>query len=265
MNFILKIKNKIIFYKENLFYFLEEFFLKERIVKLGNNPLIFDIGYNKGKFSKKILLYYQPSLILGVEANPSLINNSFSHSKIKKINYLVSNNSDEEKYLYINNAFLGMSTASLDVLKKSRFSLGSDKQEKLDKLYNQKIKVKVITLDKLIELYGTPDLIKIDVEGHEYEVLKGLNKKAKKITFEWTEENYQGLNKSVKHLHDLGYDKFGVVGYFCNKNNLDDKILFSRKGDPFLIEPDYFEWEKINLKKFIDEKRKINYGMIWAK
>ena len=84
MNFILKVKNKILFYKENLFYFLEEFFLKERIVKLGNNPLIFDIGYNKGKFSKKILSYYQPSLILGVEANPSLINNSFSHSKIKK-------------------------------------------------------------------------------------------------------------------------------------------------------------------------------------
>lgn len=265
MNFFLKIKNKILFYKENLFYFLEELFLKERIVKLGDNPLIFDIGFNKGKFSKKILSYYHPSLILGVEANPQLINDSFSHSKIKKINYLVSNNSDKEKYLYINNAFLGMSTASLDVLKKSRFSSGSDKQEKLGELYNQKIKVKVITLDKLLELYGTPDLIKIDVEGHEYEVLEGLNRKAKKITFEWTEENYEGLNKSIKHLHDLGYEKFGVVGYFSNYNDLDDKILFSRKGDPFLIEPDYFEWDKINLKKYIDVNRKINYGMIWVK
>ena len=133
------------------------------------------------------------------------------------------------KIFYINNAFLGMSTASLDVLKKSRFSSGSDKQEKLKELYNQKIKVKVISLDKLLELYGTPDLIKIDVEGHEYEVLEGLNRKAKKITFEWTEENYEGLNKSIKHLHDLGYDKFGVVGYFCNYNDLDDKVLFSRK------------------------------------
>ena len=43
------------------------------------------------------------------------------------------------------------------------------------------------------------------------------------------------------------------------------KVLFSRKGDPFLIEPDYFEWDKINLKKYIDVNRKINYGMIWAK
>ena len=63
----------------------------------------------------------------------------------------------------------------------------------------------------------------------------------------------------------MGYNKFGVVGYFSNHKDLDNKILFSRKGDPFLIEPDYFEWDKINLKKYIDEKRKINYGMIWVK
>jgi FkbM family methyltransferase len=265
MNLILKIKNKILFYKENFLYFLEELMLSEKLLKLENNPLIFDIGYNKGKFSKKILSYFKPSLILGIEANPSIIKNSFSHPIIKKINYLVSDDTLEEKYLYINDNFLGMSTASLDILKKSRFSSGSIKQEKLHELYNYKIKIKVITLDKLINLYGTPDLIKIDVEGHEFEVLKGLNTKAKKITFEWTEENYDGLEKSIKHLMDLGYDKFGVVGYFTNRNNLDDKVLFSRKGDPFLIEPDYFEWKKINLRKYIDENRKINYGMIWAK
>lgn len=265
MNYFLKIKNKFLFFKENLIYFVEEFVLRDRIVKLDDNPLIFDIGFNKGKFSKKILSHYQSSLILGVEANPSLINNSFAHSKIKKINYLVSDNTHEEKYLYINNAFLGMSTASLDVLKKSRFSSGSEKQDKLEELYNERIKVKVITLDKLINLYGVPDLIKIDVEGHEYEVLKGLNRKVKKITFEWTEENYDGLFKSINHLQSLGYNKFGVVGYFSNHNDLDSKILFSKKGDPFLIEPDYFEWDKINLKKYIDENRKINYGMIWVK
>ena len=265
MNYFLKIKNKFIFFKENLICFVEEFVLRDRIVKLKKNPLIFDIGFNKGEFSKKILSYYKSSQILGVEANPSLISNSFTHSKIKKINYLVSDNVHKERYLYINNAFLGMSTASLDVLKKSRFSSGSEKQDRLKNLYNKKIKVKVITLDKLIELYGIPDLIKIDVEGHEYQVLKGLTRKARKITLEWTEENYEELVKSIKHLHDLGYDKFGVVGYFFNHNDLDNKILFSRKGDPFLIEPDYFDWDKINLKKYINRNRKINYGMIWAK
>ena len=56
MNFILKVKNKILFIKKIYFIFLEEFFLKERIVKLGNNPLIFDIGYNKGKFSKNFII-----------------------------------------------------------------------------------------------------------------------------------------------------------------------------------------------------------------
>ena len=55
MNYFLKIKNKFLFFKENLIYFVEEFVLRDRIVKLDDNPLIFDIGFNKGKFSKKIL------------------------------------------------------------------------------------------------------------------------------------------------------------------------------------------------------------------
>ena len=265
MNFLFKIKNKIVYIKEKIFCFLEEYFLKHRMVKLESDSLIFDIGYNKGKFSKKILNNFKPSLIIGLEANPELINDSYNHPKIKKLNYLVSNNSNVEKYLYINNNFTGMSTASLDVLQKSRFSTGSTKQKKLNELFHKKIKVKTVTLDELIHTYGNPDLIKIDVEGHEYEVFRGLTKKTKKITFEWTEENFSQLEKSIYYLKSIGYNYFGVVGYFINKEYLNDKILFSRKGDPFLIEPDYFEWEIINLKKFIVAERKINYGMIWVK
>ena len=265
MNVFFKIKNKIVYIKENIFYFLEEYFLKNRKVKLNSDSLIFDIGYNKGKFSKKILDNFNPSKIIGLEANPKLINESYDHPKIKKLNFIVSNNCNEEKTLYINNDFTGISTVSMDVLQKSRFCSGSSKQEKLEKLFDEKIKIKTINLDQLISDYGVPELIKIDVEGHEYEVLKGLTKKVKKITFEWTEENFNQLEKSINFLKSIGYRHFGVVGFFLNKEHLNDKILFSRKGDPFLLEPDYFEWEEINLKKYINEERKINYGMIWVK
>ena len=55
------------------------------------------------------------------------------------------------------------------------------------------------------------------------------------------------------------------MGYFVSYKKLNNKILHSNKGDPFLIEPDYFSWEEIDLKSYIIENRRINYGMIWAK
>lgn len=46
--------------------------------------------------------------------------------------------------------------------------------------------VEMTTLDELILQFGVPAFIKIDVEGYELEVLKGLTKPVKMISFEYT-------------------------------------------------------------------------------
>lgn len=46
------------------------------------------------------------------------------------------------------------------------------------------VKVQTTTLDNLIEQFGTPDFVKIDVEGSELEVIQGLTHKIKSISFE---------------------------------------------------------------------------------
>jgi FkbM family methyltransferase len=72
----------------------------------------------------------------------------------------------------------------------------------------REIEVEVVTFDQLIDTYGCPDFCKIDVEGYELEVLGGLSRPVKLLSFEfhnrdhpeWLPAAYQCLER----LRDLG-------------------------------------------------------------
>jgi len=51
--------------------------------------------------------------------------------------------------------------------------------------WNKTEEIEMTTLDNLIQLYGVPAFIKIDVEGFEKEVLSGLTKKINALSFEY--------------------------------------------------------------------------------
>lgn len=70
------------------------------------------------------------------------------------------------------------------------------------------VPVKTITIDTLVKVYGVPDLMKIDVEGAEWEVFRGMTKKYGSLTFEWTDVTLDEHIEQLLYLADLGYTEF---------------------------------------------------------
>jgi FkbM family methyltransferase len=79
--------------------------------------------------------------------------------------------------------------------------------------WTKAVGVETTTLDLLIEKHGVPVFIKIDVEGLEAEVLAGLSRPVKALSFEFTTIQRQVAAACIERCIELGYVKFkGVIG-----------------------------------------------------
>ena len=74
--------------------------------------------------------------------------------------------------------------------------------------WGQTQRVRLTTLDSLIRKHGLPAFCKIDVEGYEPVVLKGLSQRIPAISFEFTPEFFTAAMECVQHLSAIGYDRF---------------------------------------------------------
>lgn len=77
--------------------------------------------------------------------------------------------------------------------------------------WDQEVTVEISTLDEMIQLFGCPQFCKIDVEGLEYLVLKGLSQPIPCLSFEFTIEFIDDAKKSIAHLETLGYKQFNLA------------------------------------------------------
>jgi len=68
----------------------------------------------------------------------------------------------------------------------------------------------ITTLDALIQQYGVPQFIKIDVEGFEPEVLAGLAIPVPALSIEWVPEMPEIARSCIAHLASLGDYEFNI-------------------------------------------------------
>lgn len=169
-----------------------------------NDKLIIDIGMHKGEDS----IHYLKSgfSVVAVEANPILVQNAekkFKHyidsGKLKILNVGIA---DKEGVLPFYRNLRLTEWSSFD------FDLGSRSNTKYEV-----IQVPCITTAQLIEKYGTPYYLKIDIEGNDLACILGLPQNGEIPKYISCEI---GDLESVKAMYERGYRKFKVINQLNN-------------------------------------------------
>jgi FkbM family methyltransferase len=76
--------------------------------------------------------------------------------------------------------------------------------------WSRRVEVEGTTLDALIEEFGVPQFCKIDVEGYEAEVLKGLSRPLPSASFEFAAEAVERVVPCIEAFGDLGPYEFAL-------------------------------------------------------
>jgi FkbM family methyltransferase len=170
---------------------------------IRENNLCFDIGGNVGdKAAIFLKLNAQVVIVEPQDSCVKILNEKFGDKATILQKGAGSGNAIKEFYIANNSQISSFEKDWVTDLKDTRFT----------GVVVQKVeKIEIITLDSLIATYGTPDFIKIDVEGYELEVLNGLNQKFAMLSFEYAVP--EKLEDALKCLMLL---KNKYPGLLCN-------------------------------------------------
>ena len=220
--------------------------------------LLFDIGANRGD---AVIAGIQKGFtkIVAIEAAPrifaQLVCNFIYEPKVTPLKFAVSDTNNEQ-IQFFECVEDGLSTLNKDWLTKESMPYAGKEF--------RTVQATTITLDSLVELYGKPDLIKIDVEGAEWSVFNGMTENHGKLAFEWTDVTSGEHCAQLEYLESIGYEE--VAPQFI-VNHLDEPTeWFPISGfhlcDWIMEHKDDWEnegWKEANLRPTAD------VGMIWVR
>ncbi|MBD1137521.1 FkbM family methyltransferase [Pelagibacterales bacterium SAG-MED43] len=195
-----------------------DYFQKKPIIALFKKKfrkpiVVFDVGAHYGETIKLLLDKLNIKRIYSFEASPInfrvlerntskypndkvKIHNSGLGEKISSdfINQTVESSSSTMHNLNINSKYLEKKLKILNIKKNNKFF--------------QKFKVEILTLDHFIKENNIDfiDLLKIDTEGYEFNVLKGLKEYSHKINLVYFEHHYDDMimkNYTFGDIHHL--------------------------------------------------------------
>ena len=162
---------------------------------INPNDLVFDIGANIGNRVESFLKC--GARVVAIEPQPDCVN-------ILKEKF--------EDNIVIENIGLSEEPGELEMQISTDSTVSTFSKEYIDKTkdrfkyskWNGTIKVQISTLETLLAKYGVPKFCKIDVEGYELQVLKGLKTPLPIISIEYcVPELQQQLIDCLQYLNGL--------------------------------------------------------------
>ena len=195
-----------------------DYFQQKKIIKLINKKffdpiIVFDVGAHYGEtiklFNKKLNIKKIYSFEASSKNYEILKKNifKFDQKKVETLNYGIGNKITKS---YINQTIESSSSTinelninSKYLKKKLKILNIKDKNS-----FQHKVPIEIITLDYFIEKkkIENVDLLKIDTEGYEFNVLKGLSKHNQKIKLVYFEHHYDDMiikNYKFGDIHQL--------------------------------------------------------------
>jgi FkbM family methyltransferase len=175
---------------------------------MRDDQLIFDVGCNNGQDAE---FYLRKGFrVIGVEANPALcsdLKNRFS-AQIDDGTFVLIDKAiaehDGEVQFFVNEKADIWGTIRADQADRNA-AMGAP---------STKIVVPSITFASLIERFGVPYYLKIDIEGADLLCLEGLVKfreRPKFVSFENEQSNLLECFEGLNLLKKLGYARFQIV------------------------------------------------------
>ncbi|HSC44506.1 MAG TPA: FkbM family methyltransferase [Candidatus Acidoferrum sp.] len=147
---------------------------------LPKGALVFDIGANVGTMTR--VFAELGARVVAVEPNADCarhIERTTERGKVEVVQAAVGEK-DGEAVLNVSDRKDKMSSLS----EKWREAVTRENRD-YEGMWKREVTVPMVTLDSLIERYGMPTYIKIDVEGYEEQALKGLSRCPTLVSFEF--------------------------------------------------------------------------------
>ncbi len=189
--------------------------LYKDIVKPG--MLVYDIGANQGHYTAAFLKL--GAKVISVEPQKNcfkILKLRFGNNpNVQLINCALDGEAGEKSIHVSNmNTISSMAEDWIEAVKESNRFPGAE--------WSKTEIIKTTTLQSLIDKYGKPDYVKIDVEGYELNVLKGLHSKVPLISLEYTGEVLQNTFQCLDYLKTLGEIRVFIEqggGSYANQND----------------------------------------------
>ena len=196
----------------DLFDIITEIKITRQLKKIFLNKIsiIIDVGSHKGEYISNITKNFEYDLIYSFEPNPKIFTQLKKKlSKKKNVEFNNLGVGDYKKNEILNENLESSSTSINQLNTNSKYF--KRKYFLLNPFGNKSItipvEVKVINLKTFIEKKRITniDLLKIDTEGYEYKVLKGLGDQIRKIRYIHFEHHFDDMilkNYNLSNIHD---------------------------------------------------------------